>query len=103
LARTPELVTCGNFPADGRVAGQSAICRRGNTSTSGPTASSRRPACKTTPEGRKELIGLRLGVRESAQGWREPLVEGKAAGNSKWKTLPLLTQIGDAKAKPFRR
>ena len=49
-----ELVTCGDFPADGRSgrastsAGRSAICRRDDTSTSGPTVSFCRPAWKTT-------------------------------------------------------
>jgi len=33
-----------------------------------------------TPEGRKELIGFRVGVRESAQSWRELLVGLKARG-----------------------
>jgi transposase-like protein len=27
-----------------------------------------------TPEGKKELIGFQVGVRESAQSWRELLV-----------------------------
>ena len=30
-----------------------------------------------TPEGRKELVGFQAGVRESAQSWRELLVEIK--------------------------
>ncbi len=33
-----------------------------------------------TPEGRKELVGFRVGVRESAQSWRELLVDLKARG-----------------------
>jgi transposase-like protein len=33
-----------------------------------------------TPEGRKELLGFHVGVRESAQGWRELLVDIKARG-----------------------
>ena len=33
-----------------------------------------------TPEGRKELIGFQVGVRESAQSWRELLVEAKSRG-----------------------
>ncbi len=33
-----------------------------------------------TPEGKKELIGFRVGVRESAQSWRELLVEAKSRG-----------------------
>src|SRR5215218_8033819 len=33
-----------------------------------------------TPEGKKELVGFQVGVRESAQSWRELLVEMKARG-----------------------
>jgi putative transposase len=33
-----------------------------------------------TPEGRKELVGFQVGVRESAQSWRELLVDLKACG-----------------------
>jgi putative transposase len=33
-----------------------------------------------TPEGRKELVGFQAGVRESAQSWRELLVDLKARG-----------------------
>ncbi len=33
-----------------------------------------------TPEGKKELVGFQLGVRESAQSWRELLVDLKARG-----------------------
>jgi putative transposase len=33
-----------------------------------------------TPEGRKELVGFQAGVRESAQSWRELLVEVKRRG-----------------------
>jgi putative transposase len=33
-----------------------------------------------TPEGKKELVGFRVGVRESAQSWRELLVGLKARG-----------------------
>ena len=33
-----------------------------------------------TPEGKKELVGFQVGVRESAQGWRELLVGLKARG-----------------------
>ena len=35
-----------------------------------------------TPEGRKELVGFHVGVRESAQSWRELLVDIKARGLS---------------------
>ena len=33
-----------------------------------------------TPEGMKELIGFQVGARESAQSWRELLVEAKSRG-----------------------
>jgi transposase-like protein len=33
-----------------------------------------------TPEGRKELVGFQVGVRESAQSWRELLVDLRARG-----------------------
>jgi putative transposase len=33
-----------------------------------------------TPEGRKELLGFHAGTRESAQSWRELLVDLKARG-----------------------
>ena len=33
-----------------------------------------------TPEGRKELMGFQVGVRESTQSWRELLVDLKARG-----------------------
>jgi putative transposase len=33
-----------------------------------------------TPEGKKELVGFQIGVRESAQSWRELLVDLKARG-----------------------
>ena len=33
-----------------------------------------------TPEGRKELLGFQVGVHESAQSWRELLVDLKARG-----------------------
>lgn len=33
-----------------------------------------------TPEGRKELVGFQVGVRESAQSWRELLVDIKRRG-----------------------
>jgi transposase-like protein len=33
-----------------------------------------------TPEGRKELVGFQVGVRESAQSWRELFVEVKRHG-----------------------
>src|ERR671917_2286775 len=33
-----------------------------------------------TPEGKKELVGFQVGLRESAQSWRERLVDLKARG-----------------------
>ncbi len=33
-----------------------------------------------TPEGKKELVGFQVGLRESAQSWRELLVDVKARG-----------------------
>ena len=33
-----------------------------------------------TPEGRKELVGFQVGVRESTQSWRELLIDLKARG-----------------------
>ena len=33
-----------------------------------------------TPEGKKELLGFHVGVRESAQSWRELLIDIKARG-----------------------
>jgi putative transposase len=35
-----------------------------------------------TPEGKKELVGFQVGVRESAQSWREFLVDVKRRGLS---------------------
>jgi putative transposase len=35
-----------------------------------------------TPEGKKELVGFQVGVRESAQSWRELLVDVKRRGLS---------------------
>src|SRR5215207_971470 len=44
-----------------------------------------------TPEGRKELVGFQVGVRESAQSWRELLVEVKRRGLA----LAPETAVGD--------
>ncbi|WP_414475993.1 IS256 family transposase [Microvirga sp. M2] len=44
-----------------------------------------------TPEGKKELVGFRAGVRESAQSWRELLVEIKRRGL----TIPPRIAVGD--------
>ena len=44
-----------------------------------------------TPEGRKELVGFQVGIRESAQSWRELLVAIKARGLS----VPPEIAVGD--------
>lgn len=44
-----------------------------------------------TPEGKKELVGFQVGLRESAQSWRELLVDLKARGLA---TAPELA-VGD--------
>jgi transposase-like protein len=44
-----------------------------------------------TPEGKKELVGFHVGVRESAQSWRELLVDIKARGLS----VPPEIAVGD--------
>ena len=36
-----------------------------------------------TPEGRKELLGLQTGMRESGQSWKELLVDLKARGRDR--------------------
>src|SRR3954468_20874170 len=35
---------------------------------------------RDAPEGAKELVGFQVGVRESAQSWRELLIEVKRRG-----------------------
>ena len=37
-------------------------------------------ACATTPEGKKQLVGLIDGARESAQSWKELLLDLKRRG-----------------------
>ncbi len=44
-----------------------------------------------TPEGKKELLGFHVGTRESAQSWRELLVDLKARGL----TMPPELAVGD--------
>mgnify|MGYP001819062240 FL=1 len=44
-----------------------------------------------TPEGKKEIVGFQVGVRESAQSWRELLVDIKARGLS----VPPEVAVGD--------
>src|SRR6056297_2506597 len=45
-----------------------------------PTAECMLVIIGATPEGKKELVGFQVGVRESAQSWRELLVDIKARG-----------------------
>ena len=45
-----------------------------------PQAECRLVILGATPEGKKELVGFQVGVRESAQSWRELLVDIKARG-----------------------
>lgn len=47
-----------------------------------PTAECMLVMIGATPEGRKELIGFQVGVRESAQSWRELLVDVQSRGLS---------------------
>lgn len=47
-----------------------------------PAADGRLVIIGATPEGGKELVGFPVGVRESAQSWRELLVDLKARGLS---------------------
>ena len=47
-----------------------------------PRAECMRVILGATPEGKKELVGFQVGVRESAQSWRELLVDLKARGLS---------------------
>jgi len=44
-----------------------------------------------TPEGKKELVGFQVGLRESAQSWRELLVDIRARGLS----VPPEVAVGD--------
>jgi putative transposase len=49
------------------------------------------PIIGATPEGKKELVGFHVGARESAQSWRELLVDLKARGL----TIPPELAVGD--------
>ncbi|GAB4291012.1 MAG: hypothetical protein Kow0058_10040 [Roseovarius sp.] len=73
------------------TAGSAAIYPRAATSASGrmgstcwarvePAAECMPVITGAPPEGRKELLGFRGGVRESAQRWRKLLVDIKARG-----------------------
>jgi len=48
-----------------------------------------------TPEGRKELVGFQVGVRESAQSWRELLVDVKRRGLSVAPEIAPEIAVGD--------
>ena len=52
-----------------------------------------------TPEGKKELVGFQVGVRESAQSWRELLVDIKARGLA----VPPEIAVGDGAMGSGRR
>jgi putative transposase len=45
-----------------------------------PVADCRLVMIGATPEGKKELLGFQVGVRESAQSWHELLIDLKARG-----------------------
>src|ERR1700737_3676415 len=72
--------------------GKNATCRRGDTWTGGgggctcgparmePAAECMLVLIGATPEGKKELVGFQTGVRESAQSWRELLIDIKQRG-----------------------
>ena len=93
----PEPVARRDLAAHGRLAGRStsagstAISRPAVTSTSGPTASTCRPgwsprrSASSSSSGprrraRRSCVGFHVGIRESAQSWRELLVDLKARG-----------------------
>lgn len=44
-----------------------------------------------TPEGKKEVVGCRVGVRENTQSWRELLVDIKVRGLA----VPPESAVGD--------
>ena len=55
-----------------------------------------------TPEGKKELVGFQTGVRESAQSWRELLVDSSGVGSRSRRTWPSAT-AGSASGRRSRR
>ena len=76
--------------------GSAAICRPGDMCMSGPTACICRPGWNPRPNAswsssarhrreRKELVGFQVGIRESAQSWRELLVDIKKRVGSPWR------------------
>jgi len=73
--------------------GYGVTCLHVTTSTFGRMASIYRPGWRknaecilviigATPEGKKELIGFQVGLRESAQSWHELLADIKGRGLS---------------------
>jgi len=55
-----------------------------------------------TPEGKKELVGFQTGVRESAQSWRELLIDIKLRGSRSrptWRSATARSAFG----RPSRR
>ncbi|MGX1168819.1 hypothetical protein AB7M16_005085 [Bradyrhizobium sp. USDA 372] len=60
-----------------------------------------------TPEGKKELIGFQVGVRESAQSWHELLVEAKTRGlkiaPKKWPLVMTRSASGRRSTRSFPR
>jgi hypothetical protein len=58
-----------------------------------------------TPEGKKELVGFQVGMRESAQSWRELLVDLKARGLAIAPELPPATarSASGRRSRRFRR
>ncbi len=50
-----------------------------------------------TPEGKKELLGFQVGMRESAQSWRELLVDLKARGLAWFRIRPFWVTQGAGK------
>src|SRR6516165_2712316 len=73
------------------MSGRNATSRRGDTHTCGRTGSICRPGWEpaaecmlvligATPAGKKELVGFQTGARESAQSWRELLIDIKQRG-----------------------
>ena len=91
-----EPVAGGDRPADGGVAGGLCAWQRRDLSARRyvyvwadgvylqarmePQAECMLVLIGATPEGKKELVGFQVGVRESAQSWRELLVDLKARG-----------------------
>ena len=60
-----------------------------------------------TPEGKKELIGFQTGMRESAQSWKELLVDSKARGlgrsRRKWPSAMARSGSGRPSTRRSRR